>query len=427
MTKRNHIIGIILVNVICCFVAFLTAVDCLPQQPNSRRKAIVLRSLQQVSSSANNSLLNGHDTDAILPVGEAFNLFQSYGLLAFNINVAPLILVSAPSSRAIANANGSPTQPFSLPLFQMTTHPVLDQKLYIPENSRPHMNNARGHQQLMEVMDRSVRLHLCRTTEDLMIRFLSGFTVDGLSKPWWAFAAAWKKHVIPRIYGVPPSYLNDDNVFLLVRIEKRSIVGSINGSMLLEPDLMAKLPSPSVPDISGKVDTGTDAGSKQWRSAVEFFLQFGTHIITDYSVGDALFQVIVYNASSLPLLSEKMVQLRAEQFNPVNATKFDWNKLLLSHPTPVHVGKLQLISGNRTLINWLEPRLAVSTLPETIPSSIRLLGAPVLFNLFYRQMQPRAVLSMNMATITKAIPDVSLRKWLNDILLNLLRMWEYNM
>lgn len=144
MTKRNHIIGIILVNVICCFVAFLTAVDCLPQQPNSRRKAIVLRSLQQVSSSANNSLLNGHDTDAILPVGEAFNLFQSYGLLAFNINVAPLILVSAPNSRAIANANGSPTQPFSLPLFQMTTHPVLDQKLYTTENSRPHMNNARS-------------------------------------------------------------------------------------------------------------------------------------------------------------------------------------------------------------------------------------------------------------------------------------------
>lgn len=48
---------------------------------------------------------------------------------------------------------------------------------------------SRGHQQLMEVMDRSVRLHLCRDIEALMIRFLSGFTVDGLSKPWWAFAA----------------------------------------------------------------------------------------------------------------------------------------------------------------------------------------------------------------------------------------------
>lgn len=179
--------------------------------------------------------------------------------------------------------------------------------------------------------------------------------------------------------------------------------------MLLEPDLLAKLPSPDI----GKLDAVT----KPWRSAVEFFIQFGTHVITDYSVGDALFQVIVYEASSLSLLSEKMLQLRAhvEQFNPVNATKLDWNNLLLTHSTPVHVGKLQvkkfhfslkysnlivilwfytqLISGNRTLINWLESRLAVSTLPETIPSSIRLLGAPVLFNLFYRQMQPRAVLS----------------------------------
>lgn len=107
--------------------------------------------------------------------------------------------------------------------------------------------------------------------------------------------------------------------------------------MLLEPDLLAKLPSP---DAGGKLDAVT----KPWRSAVEFFVQFGTHVITDYSVGDALFQVIVYDASSLPLLSEKMLQLRAhvEQFNPVNATKLDWNNLLLKHSTPVHVGKLQV-------------------------------------------------------------------------------------
>ena len=38
---------------------------------------------------------------------------------------------------------------------------------------------------------------------------------------------------------------------------------------------------------------------------------------------------------------------------------------------------------------------------------------------------PRA--GMNMAAITKAIPEMSLRQWLNDVLINLLRMWEYNM
>lgn len=126
----------LLVNVICCCVV-------LAQSSDSQRKSIVLRTLQQILSTGNNSLLSVQESDAILPVGEAFNLFQSYGLLAFNINVAPLILVSTPNSRAIGN--GSPaTQPFTLPLFQMTTHPVLDQKLYTPEIKRPHMNIARS-------------------------------------------------------------------------------------------------------------------------------------------------------------------------------------------------------------------------------------------------------------------------------------------
>ena len=215
----------------------------------------------------------------------------------------------------------------------------------------------RGQQQVME---RSVRLHLCPNIEALMTRFLHGFTVDGLQKPWWAFTASWKKHVLPRIYGIPANYLSDDYIYLLVnyqtihlvgisfqfsisrqvRIEKRSVVGSINGSMILEPDLLAKLPALSE-TIAGQA---AGVGSKYWRSAVDFFLQFGSHIISDYSAGDALFQVMVYNASSLPSLTEKMVDLRSQvdRFNPANTTKLDWSTLLLGHTPPVHVGKLQV-------------------------------------------------------------------------------------
>jgi hypothetical protein len=144
MTSSHHYLTT-LVNVIGCCVAFLTVTQCFAQQTtaDSQRKSIVLRTLQQILSTGNHSMLSVQETDAILPVGEAFNLFQSYGLLAFNVNVAPLILVSTPNSRAIGN--GSPTpSPFTLPLFQMTTHPVLDQKLYTPEIRRPHMNIARS-------------------------------------------------------------------------------------------------------------------------------------------------------------------------------------------------------------------------------------------------------------------------------------------
>ena len=34
---------------------------------------------------------------------------------------------------------------------------------------------------------------------------------------------------------------------------------------------------------------------------------------------------------------------------------------------------------------------------------------------------------MNLVAITNAIPETPRRQWLNDVLLNLLRMWEYNM
>jgi hypothetical protein len=136
--------------------------------------------LQQILSTDNHSLLSVQETDAILPVGEAFNLFQSYGLLAFNVNVAPLILVSAPNSRAIGN--GSPTQPFTLPLFQMTTHPVLDQKLYTPEIKRPHMNLARSNFYFLESfilccrppMKKNLRANVIHSTLQLLASFQEG-------------------------------------------------------------------------------------------------------------------------------------------------------------------------------------------------------------------------------------------------------------
>ena len=120
-----------------------------------------------------------------------------------------------------------------------------------------------------------------------------------------------------------------------VRIKKRSIVGSVNGTLLLEPDLLAKLPA----------QTDNAATNKSWRSAVDFFYQFGTHVITEYSAGDALFQVIVYNSTALPVLAEKMIELRnqVDRINPTNATRIEWIKLIHDQSPPVHIGKLQVI------------------------------------------------------------------------------------
>lgn len=132
-----------LVNVIYCWAALFTLIDCVPPQQQS--SSLIRRA---IDSGGLNLGLNGNlsqrqvDAGAILPVGEAFNLFQSYGLLAFNINVVPLVLLPT-SSRSYNNGSTS-SQPYKQPLFQMTTHPVLDRKLYFPEIKRQQVNNPRS-------------------------------------------------------------------------------------------------------------------------------------------------------------------------------------------------------------------------------------------------------------------------------------------
>ena len=98
---------------------------------------------------------------------------------------------------------------------------------------------------------------------------------------------------------------------------------------MMEPDLLAKFPASD--DVSGP---------EHWRSAVDFFMRYGSHLVTNYTAGDALYQVLVYNASSVSNHVE--FRGRLEKFRPMNASRTDWMELL-SHPTPVHVGKLQVI------------------------------------------------------------------------------------
>lgn len=101
--------------------------------------------------------------------------------------------------------------------------------------------------------------------------------------------------------------------------------------MQLEPDLLAKL----LPAMSNNNVTDVD----HWRPAIDFFLQYGTHVLTSYVTGDALYQVLVYNASSI--VNHVELRDRLEKFRPSNASRSEWIQLF-SHPQPLHHGKLQV-------------------------------------------------------------------------------------
>lgn len=140
-----------------------------------------------------------------------------------------------------------------------------------------------------------------------------------------------------------------------VRIEKHSIIGSVNGSMVLDPDLLAKLPvahllpekfssngTDTVPKNNGNsISSNRAKVVVDWRTAVDFFMQFGTHLMSNYSAGDALFQVLVYNASALHSDGAESLREKLAKFKTVNATRESWVDLL-SHPSPIYFGKLQV-------------------------------------------------------------------------------------
>lgn len=83
---------------------------------------MVFKADGQCNSSGGDHQCNTSGKDAaVLPLGQAFNIFNGYGFLAFSIHVAPI---------------SSPVTQNDTSLFQMATHPVLVVKQFHGEVKR---------------------------------------------------------------------------------------------------------------------------------------------------------------------------------------------------------------------------------------------------------------------------------------------------
>jgi len=105
-----------------------------------------------------------------------------------------------------------------------------------------------------------------------------------------------------------------------VRIEKRSVRASIKGISSLKAEVAQNL-----------------NGTSDVRRAVDFFNRHGTHFIQQYIAGDAVYQVLVYDAASANN-TEFMARLAA--FDIVKATNASWVQLFT--PPPFYTGRLMV-------------------------------------------------------------------------------------
>ena len=77
------------------------------------------------------------------------------------------------------------------------------------------------------------------------------------------------------------------------------------------------------------------------RRALDFFNRYGTHFIQQYIAGDAVYQVLVYDAANC---TEFVARLDA--FDVANATNTSWVQLFT--PPPFYTGRLMVHSHTNT-------------------------------------------------------------------------------
>ena len=107
-----------------------------------------------------------------------------------------------------------------------------------------------------------------------------------------------------------------------VRVEKRSMRGSIRGHVTsLKPSVAFQA-------------NGTD----HLGGSLDFFGRFGTHYIQQVVAGDALYQVLVYEASAVA--NDSRLVDRLDVFRSGDATGATWRQLFT--PPPFYVGRLQV-------------------------------------------------------------------------------------
>ena len=109
-------------------------------------------------------------------------------------------------------------------------------------------------------------------------------------------------------------------------MEKRSTIAAVTGRLTLHQEL------------ADEIADFDEAAEDFDRSATEFLLNHGTHVVERCVTGDAIYQVLVYQTAEFDQIRQRMAK-----FDVANATRAHFAHLL---PTPpIHAGKLQVPSA----------------------------------------------------------------------------------
>lgn len=199
--------------------------------------------------------------------------------------------------------------------------------------------------------------------------------------------------------------LSSEYSFVLVRLFRRSRRATLAGHLALTGSFKSAV---------GRIRVGS------MESVNQFLDQYGTHVITEYEVGDVLYQVYVFgnrtysdfkNNFAMSQSSENELMRMERYFTPSHA---------------LHIGRVKLASGNPEFEVTIRRELLKITVFR-IYHSIFMIFKNKELEKRLEQLDGEVILGLKLEKITKIVPKSPERHWLGEILDNVLSLFYVTM
>ncbi|XP_027838014.2 torso-like protein [Aphis gossypii] len=278
---------------------------------------------------------------------------------------------------------------------EMVTHDIIEGA----DRYAEVLNVTKNHTNLLNIT-------FCPDLDCLFDVYFDGFQVDLADKPWKLLTTSRSRHMISERFGVPDIAMGFGQKFVIVSYKRpvKRIKTFDNFTQL------AELKS-SISEKFKCMSIGIES------MVTDFITEHGSHYIDEYTLGDTVFQVLVY----LPVFYNKFYKCVLN-----NCSESD-TALLLSPVYTEYQGQV-LSVGSDAVEKWVDTNLQVeSKHGHTYVSLYALKNRPELCNEIVALMDDQSVVGLHLKTMSTFIPEPVKRKWFTEVLDNHVKLREVNL
>jgi len=317
--------------------------------------------------------------------GAAIHLFPRYGYLSLSMRVVP--------------RNDSQNWVFLEPskeVFDWSTVKVEEQTFGTVDKNLPLHNEF--------------HIDLCEDVQQLVQAYYRRFTIEGLEKPWHAFAGGWRSPSLAKYLGIDPIYVKGDYRYMLVRVLMVRSAGRLT-------------PYSNVTTLPPYVNMVRNFRAKDYSSSFNFFNEVGTHYVSSYLTGNSIYQVFVYDQQGYDAVKRRLSEtgwVRSSYMAQLPYLLPLWVK---------HMGKVMILNSTpQTTLNVREA-LTIRFLFSVYPNIFKMHDNAELVRRIekYLKAEPDGLLGLDLKTLSLIFHDPVQKNWFIDSLLQTLQLWEVNL